>query len=178
MFRSLTAAIALGVLLTTAAQAAPAPQVHVTPADVPALQKAIAAQRGQVVVVSFWATWCGPCVSELPALAALSRKYQGRGLTVLGVSMDTPRLLHSRVEPLLAQKGVTYPVYLARTPDPETLIRAFGGGWQGDLPQTFVYDRQGRLVQTLGQAHTLPELEALVKPYWKHAGVKKRRSRG
>ncbi len=164
MFRSFTAA-ALFVLLTTAAQAAP--KAHVTPTDVPALKKVIAAHRGQVVVVNFWATWCGPCVAELPALAALSRKYQGRGLTVLGVSMDTPNLLHSRVEPLLMQKGVTYPVYLARTPDPETLIRAFGGGWQGDLPQTFIYDRQGRLVRTLAQAHTTQQLEALVKLYLK-----------
>lgn len=162
MFRSFTAA-ALGVLLITAAQAAP--KVHVKLAAVPALKQAIAARRGQVVVVNFWATWCGPCVAELPALAALSRKYQGHGLTVIGISMDTPNLLHSRVEPLLAQKGVMYPVYLARTPDPETLIRAFGGGWQGDLPQTFIYDRQGHRVKALGQPHTLPELEALVRPY-------------
>lgn len=165
MFRSFTAAAVLGALLTAAAQAAPTPIIHVTPANVPALKQAIAAHRGQVVVVNFWATWCGPCVAELPALAALSSKYQGRGLTVIGVSMDIPNLLHSRVEPLLRHKGVTYPVYLAQTPDPETLIRAFGGGWQGDLPQTFLYDRQGHLVKALGQPHTLPELEALVKPY-------------
>lgn len=155
----------LGLLLTAAAQAGPMPKVHVMPADVPAIKTAIAARRGQVVVVNMWATWCGPCVAELPALAALSRKYRGRGLTVIGVSLDSQSFLHSRVEPLLAQKGVTYPVYLARTPDPAVLIQAFGGGWQGDLPQTFIFDRQGRLVQTLAQAHTLPELEALVKPY-------------
>lgn len=159
-------AAALCFLLAAAGQAAP--KVHVTPADVPALKQAIAARRGQVVVVNFWATWCGPCVAEMPALAALSRKYTGRGLAVIGVSMDTPSLLHSRVEPLMTQKGVTYPVYLARTPDPEMLIRAFGGGWQGDLPQTFIYDRQGRLVKTLGQPHTLPELEALVRPLLAH----------
>ena len=70
---------------------------------------------------------------------------------------------------VLPQKGVTYPMYLARTPDPETLIRAVGGGWQGDLPQTFLYDRQGHLVKTLAQSHTLPELEALVKPYLRHS---------
>ncbi len=175
MFRSFTATAAL-CLLAVPTQAAP--NVHVTPAAVPALKQAIAARRGQVVVVNFWATWCGPCVAELPALAALSRNYQGRGLTVIGISMDTPSLLHSRVEPLLAQKGIMYPVYLARTPDPETLIRAFGGGWQGDLPQTFIYDRQGHLGKALGQPHTTRELEALVKPYLKHEGVKKIRSRG
>lgn len=166
MYKLLAASL-LCLLLTAAAQAASAPKVHVTPADVPAIKKAITTHRGRIVVVNFWATWCGPCVAELPALAALSRKYQGRGLTVLGVSLDPPNLLHTRVEPLLAQKGVTYPVYLAQTADPDTLIRAFGGGWQGDLPQTFIYDRQGHLIKALGQAHTLPELEALVRPYWK-----------
>ena len=163
MYKLLAASL-LCLLVTAAAQAASAPKVHVTPADVPAIKKAIAARRGQVVVVNFWATWCGPCVGELPALAALSRRHARRGLTVIGVSLDPPNLLHTRVEPLLANKGVTYPVYLAQTPDPDTLIRAFGGGWQGDLPQTFVYDRQGHLIKALGQPHTLPELEALVRP--------------
>ena len=168
MFKSFTAAgAALGFLLTLSAQAAPASKVRVTPASVPAIQKAIAARRGQVVVVNFWATWCGPCVAELPALAALSRRHTGHGLSVIGVSLDSESLLHTRVEPLLAQKSVTYPVFLARTTDSEVLIRAFGGGWQGDLPQTFIYDRQGHLVKTLSQSHTRAELEMLVKPYLK-----------
>lgn len=151
------------LLLSGSARAAPA--VRVTPADARTIQKAVAARRGRVVVVAMWATWCGPCVAELPGLAALSRRYQGRGLSVLGVSLDSGADARARVASLLARKGVTYPVFLARDADPEPFIRAFGGGWQGDLPQTFLYDRRGRLVRTLSQAQTASTLEAAVRPF-------------
>jgi peroxiredoxin len=61
------------------------------------------------LVLDFWATWCKPCVTSLPELESLWGRYAGRGVTVLGVSIDGPRNV-SRVRPFLNKLGLTFPV--------------------------------------------------------------------
>ena len=139
----------------------------VTPADAPALKKAIAAQKGHVVLVNFWATWCGPCVAEFPAIVKAGHKYRAQGLTVISVSADSAKDLHTKVEPFLAKQGATFPAYLEKSADPEDFINALDPAWQGDLPRTFIYDRQGRRVKTLTGEQTAQSLAAAITPYLK-----------
>lgn len=157
----LTAALAL--FAASAARAA----VPVTPADAPAIQRAIAAQKGRVVVLNFWATWCGPCVAEFPGLVKLSRKYKKKGLTVMAVSADMARDLDAKVKPFLAKQGADFPCFLQQSKDPEDFINAFDPKWQGELPHTLIYDRRGRLVRTLSRSLTPAEFEAAVAPLLK-----------
>ena len=149
------------LLLPTLAQAA------VTPADAPTIKKAIAAQKGHVVLVNFWATWCGPCVAEFPAIVQISRRYKSQGLATFAVSADSVRDRQSKVEPFLTKQGAAFPVYLERSSDPEDFINAFDPTWQGDLPRTFIYDRQGRRVKTLTGEQTAQSLAAAIAPYLK-----------
>jgi thiol-disulfide isomerase/thioredoxin len=65
----------------------------------------LAALHGQVVVLNFWASWCGPCRSEMPLLDALSREYRERGVVVVGLSADDR---HDRKEALAAARAVSY----------------------------------------------------------------------
>ena len=150
------------LLTVTAAHAA------VTPADAPALKRAIAAQKGHVVLVNFWATWCGPCVAEFPAIVKAGRQYRAQGLSVIAVSADSAKDLHTKVEPFLAKQGATFPSYLEKSADPEDFINALDPTWQGDLPRTFIYDREGRRVKTLTGEQTAQSLAAAIKPYLKH----------
>ena len=149
--------------LTAPAHAA----VTVTPADAPTIKRAIAAQRGHVVLVNFWATWCGPCVAEFPAIVQVSRQYQSRGLTTIAVSADSLQDRQTKVEPFLTKQGAAFPVYLEQSADPEDFINAFDPSWQGDLPRTFIYDRAGRRVKTLTGEQTAQSLAAAIKPYLK-----------
>ncbi len=149
------------LLLTSAAHAA------VAPADAPAIKKAIAAQKGHVVLVNFWATWCGPCVAEFPAIVKAARQYRTQGLTVIAVSADSAKDLHTKVAPFLAKQGATFPAYLEKSADPEDFINAFDPSWQGDLPRSFLYDRQGRRVKTLTGEQTAQSLAAAIAPYLK-----------
>lgn len=94
-------------------------------------QASLADHRDKLVVLNFWATWCGPCTLEMPSLEALWRRYRERGLVVLGVSVDrgAPRSL---LEPYVRNLKLTFPILL--DPDAQT-----SGHWRVTaLPATFI----------------------------------------
>lgn len=148
-----------------AAQAAPKAVLKVVPADAPAIQKAIAAQKGKVVLVNFWATWCAPCVAEFPAIVHTGRTYHAQGLRVLAVSADFPKDRKTKVVSFLQKQGAAFPCFLQKSADPEQFINAFDPSWSGELPRTLIYDRSGRLVKSLSGEQTAQTLAAAVQPY-------------
>jgi len=95
--------------------------------------------RGKVVLVNFWATWCGPCREEIPYLASLTERYPEH-LVVIGVSEDAGGV--DMVEAFADQYGVNYPIVMS-TPE---IKRAFPGVFA--LPTSFVVDPDGQMVQT------------------------------
>jgi cytochrome c biogenesis protein CcmG/thiol:disulfide interchange protein DsbE len=105
--------------------------------------------RGRVVVLNVWATWCGPCVQELPALERLHRALAPEGLVVVGVNVDAaPTLLpgaaqgiDDRVAAFVEELGLTFPIWLDSERSIEKAYRITG------LPTTFVIDRNGRIVR-------------------------------
>jgi peroxiredoxin len=127
------------VLLTAHAHAAvnlsaAAPDFTLKTAGGPNLR--LAEQRGQVVMVNFWATWCGPCRVELPHLNRLHETYKKAGFTMLGVNIDNNP--QQAIE--LAQRlGVSFPVLLDTN---KAVVGAYG---LGDMPATVLIDRDGRI---------------------------------
>ncbi len=93
-------------------------------------------QRGKVVVVNFWATWCPPCRTEMPDLETLYKQFKDQGLVILAISDEDA----GKVAPFIAEQKVTYPILL----DPERKVNEI---FQIEgIPKTFVYDRGGKLV--------------------------------
>ena len=101
----------------------------------------LAEHRGQVVLINYWATWCGPCREELPGLTQVARDAGPNGLAVVGISMDTGPDVPTRVQQFVAQYRVPYPVAF-----PEPMLHS--GARDMGIPTTLLIDRQGRLVKT------------------------------
>jgi peroxiredoxin len=93
--------------------------------------------RGKVVLLDFWATWCGPCGVEIPWFIEFQRKYKDRGFTVLGISMDDGGW--KDVKPFVAEQKINYRIVLGddKTSDQYGDVEA--------MPTTFVIDRDGRI---------------------------------
>jgi cytochrome c biogenesis protein CcmG/thiol:disulfide interchange protein DsbE len=93
--------------------------------------------RGKVVLLDFWATWCGPCGIEIPWFEEFERKYKDRGFEVLGVSMDDDGW--KAINPFVTDKKINYRIVLGDDVTGEQY-----GGVEA-LPTTFVIDRDGRI---------------------------------
>src|SRR6267378_1813677 len=98
----------------------------------------LATARGKVVLLNFWATWCGPCRAEIPDLIALQQKYKDQ-LQIIGLTVDDDDA--SMVKQVVAEEHINYPVAMS---SPEVRIQ-YGG--VSALPTLFVLDAQGRIVQ-------------------------------
>jgi len=93
--------------------------------------------RGKVVLLNLWATWCPPCIEEMPTLEALSKKMTGRDFVLLAISEDE----HSEdVAPWIEQRGLTFPVLLDARGQVGADLGITG------YPETFIVDRTGRIV--------------------------------
>ena len=112
----------------------PAPDFQLTSLDGHSLS--LAGLKGKVIVVNFWATWCGPCRAEMPALDAFYKAHKASGLEIIAVSQDD-KAQDAKVKSVA--KGISLPTVLAR----DAKVAGFGRLWQ--LPTTFVIDRTGVL---------------------------------
>ncbi len=114
-------------------------------------------------MVNFWATWCDPCREEFPNLVRLHNTYRSHGLSVLAISMDEPESVPA-IEQFLKSQGANFGSYRQHFKDFEALVNSINPRWGGAIPATFLYDREGRLVESWQGATTFEEFERAVKP--------------
>jgi len=111
--------------------------------------------KGKVMVVDFWATWCGPCVSEIPGYVALQKKYGSKGLVIVGVSLDRKGPAH--VKKFVDDHAMNYIIVMGD----DEITEAFGGF--NAIPTTFLISRDGRIINQKTGAAPAEEYEKLVK---------------
>jgi thiol-disulfide isomerase/thioredoxin len=128
--------------------------------DLAGQSQAIAQWQGRVLVVNFWATWCPPCLKEIPEFVRLQQRYGDKGVQFVGIAIDDK----SRVATFVAQHGVNYPTLMAAQEGIDLARNA--GNRLGGLPFTVVIDRQGRTARielgALDEKKLVPILERLL----------------
>ena len=162
MKRMLLALGAAALAVTMLAQ--PAGQQKLTPLSQDAYPKLIAAHKGHVVLVNFWATYCVPCRTEIPELVKLADRLRARGLDFVSISADEPEQELQARKFILAAK-VPGPLYIKSAEDDDKYVAAIHPRWDGALPASFIYDRSGKKVGAFIGEVPLKNLEDVIAKF-------------
>ncbi len=95
--------------------------------------------KGKVIILDFWATWCSPCVYEIPHFIELYEQYKENGFQMIGIAFQSGSA--SNIRQFVEKHGINYPILMGN----RVIAREYGG--INAIPTTFVIDRQGRIVQ-------------------------------
>ncbi|MDQ5888151.1 MAG: hypothetical protein RL210_1581 [Pseudomonadota bacterium] len=114
--------------------------------------------RGKILVVNFWASWCGPCRDEMPEFMQLQKQYRDKGVQFVGIAADNPQAAADFARKL----GINYPVLQGE----ETALdmMPLAGNSFGGLPYTFITNREGKIVATAPGRISKKRLEAALQP--------------
>ena len=125
--------------------------------DLTGQEQALRTTPDEITVLNFWATWCVPCLKELPELVALHHQWQERGVHVVGVAIDSGAPADIRA--FAARQGMDYTLRLGTQQWARSHFGIFG------LPVTLVVDRHGQIRQRLIGPQTGAQFEAAIWPY-------------
>lgn len=117
--------------------------------------------KGKVVLLNFWATWCKPCVKEFPDLLKLQKEYKDMGFELIFISLDVPEELDTKLKPFLKKQGVEFTTYYSTFKKPEDLMDIVDKNWQGAIPSSYIYDKEGNLSKSIlgGQSYEKFEID-------------------
>ncbi|MDP2322474.1 MAG: TlpA disulfide reductase family protein [Gammaproteobacteria bacterium] len=161
MRRTLTLFIALSGLLGGGLVFAEEMLVSAGPAE---FRAALDARRDRVVLVNFWATWCRPCLKELPDLLKLEDKYAAQGFELLAVSLDEPVDRETVVRPFLAKWFPGLRSLIRLSPDMDSMVSVVDPAWNEVLPTSYVLDGTGQVRAKLQGGKSAAEFEAAILP--------------
>ncbi|WP_370480221.1 TlpA disulfide reductase family protein [Tamlana flava] len=112
--------------------------------DFNGFEKFLKRKDGKTYVLNFWATWCAPCVKELPYFERLNAEFKDDGVEVILVSLDFPHLYENKLKPFIKERNLKSKVVALDDPDMNTWIPKVSEGWTGAIPATIIYKNDNR----------------------------------
>ena len=131
--------------------------------DFNGFEKFLNQEDDKIHVINFWATWCKPCVKELPHFEALNKKYKDKGVEVILVSLDFPKQYDKKLKPFIVEHNLKSRVLALDDIDMNTWIPKVNKDWDGAIPVTLIYNKNKR--QFYSKPFTYDELENELKQF-------------
>lgn len=125
------------------------------------LEPRLYTESDSLYIVNFWATWCVPCIKELPEFEKINEEYSDRGVKVLLVSLDNPDHMESRLLPFISKHKLKSEIVLLDDPRSNRWIPMVDESWSGAIPATIIFTKNSRSFYE--KVFTYEELENLVR---------------
>ena len=129
------------------------------------LQQLRNAPHDTLYVVNFWATWCKPCIKEMPYFEAITAQYKDQPVRVVLVSMDAAEDLNTRVKPFVQKRSLKSDVMLLDEVDANSWIDKLEPKWSGAIPATLVFNNKRRQYEFVEKELTQEQLQNLITKY-------------
>ena len=128
------------------------------------MSKILNPENDTTYIINFWATWCKPCVQELPNFEKIGSVYQSKKTKVILISLDFKREFESRLKPFVKDRAIKSTVYLLDEPNYNSWIDKVDTGWSGAIPATIIINKQKNIHQFYEREFTFEELNKIVEP--------------
>ncbi len=129
------------------------------------LLERLAKTDGKTLVVNFWATWCKPCVKELPYFEQLNADYADKNVRVLLVSLDFPEDYEGKLKTFVKSKNLRSELFWLDEPNPNDWINKIEPTWQGAIPATLIVKKDGKFAQFHSGEFDYASLKAFVEKH-------------
>lgn len=133
--KTVLALLVTGILTATGVRAQEIERI-----GIPELEKILSASDDRLYVVNFWATWCAPCVKELPHFEKISKEYEPEKVKFILISLDFPSQIEKQLIPFLRKNKITLPVSVMTNLDYNAWIDKVDNSWQGNIPATLLFN--------------------------------------
>jgi thiol-disulfide isomerase/thioredoxin len=132
---------------------------------IPDLEKILNNTEDKLYVINFWATWCAPCVSELPAFEKVAKDFNQSKVRFLLVSLDFPSQIEKQLIPFLKKNKISLDVAVMMETDANLWIDKVDPSWQGNIPSTLVLNNQKKIRHFHSEALDEQGLRKLINAY-------------
>ncbi len=133
--------------------------------DYPGLEPFLNRTDDKIYVVNFWATWCAPCIKELPHFEKLNETYSSQNIEVLLVSLDFPKQYDSKLKPFIQEHKLKSKVVALNDVNTNSWIPKVSEDWSGAIPATLIYNKDKR--QFYEQSFNYEQLETQIQQFLK-----------
>ncbi len=162
--RTVLLAGVLAIALSAASAAVRAEQASpVTPISAAEFEALLEAHKGQVLMINYWATWCAPCLREIPDLMAVAETLGDEPFAFIALSLDDPYSGQAQIESFIDRWFPGFTSYLRTDPEMDMIASVVDASWNEIMPTTYIIDRDGNIARMIQGKVSKEEFLAAVR---------------